>query len=146
MNGAQATGCSPVATAFEAGTLDVVPQVPDTIARSLAIGNPADGYYALKVASETGGLIGHVSDDEVVGASGSWRRPRGSSPRPQVGSRSPTSLGSPSEGRFGRGERVVAVISGNGYKTLDAVEPTSDRPSRSARRSTTSRQLAARSA
>jgi threonine synthase len=122
MNGAQATGCSPVAAAFEAGTLDVAPQVPDTIARSLAIGNPADGYYALKVASETGGAIGHVSDDEVVGGIRLLAETEGIFAETAGGVTVANLARFAEQGRFGRGERVVAVISGNGYKTLDAIE------------------------
>ena len=66
MFGAQATGCSPVAQAFRAGHDVVRPVRPDTIAKSLAIGNPADGPYALDVVRRTGGAIGDVSDAEVV--------------------------------------------------------------------------------
>ena len=64
--GAQATGCSPVATAWKAGVDVVKPQKPNTIAKSLAIGNPADGPYAIDVANRTGGAIEDVTDDEVV--------------------------------------------------------------------------------
>ena len=64
--GAQATGCSPIATAFENGWDSVRPVRPDTIAKSLAIGNPADGPYALDVVRRTGGAMGHVSDAELV--------------------------------------------------------------------------------
>ena len=64
--GAQATGCSPIATAYENGWDTVKPVRPDTIAKSLAIGNPADGPYALDVVRRTGGAMGHVSDAEVV--------------------------------------------------------------------------------
>ena len=64
--GAQATGCSPVAQAFEDGHDVVQPVRPDTIARSLAIGNPADGPYVLDAVRRTGGAIAHVSDAEIV--------------------------------------------------------------------------------
>ncbi len=64
--GAQATGCSPVAAAFKAGRDVVAPVRPATIAKSLAIGNPADGPYALDSCRRTGGLIEDVSDSEVV--------------------------------------------------------------------------------
>jgi threonine synthase len=64
--GAQATGCSPIATAFENGWDTVQPVKPQTIAKSLAIGNPADGPYALDTVRRTGGAMGHVSDEEVV--------------------------------------------------------------------------------
>lgn len=64
--GAQATGCNPVAEAFEKGWDVVRPVKPDTIAKSLAIGNPADGPYAIDVANNTGGAIGHISDEQIV--------------------------------------------------------------------------------
>ncbi|MEO0048998.1 MAG: hypothetical protein RL556_330 [Actinomycetota bacterium] len=64
--GAQATGCNPVAEAFEKGWDVVKPQKPNTIAKSLAIGNPADGPYAIDVANRTGGAIGHISDELIV--------------------------------------------------------------------------------
>lgn len=64
--GAQATGCNPVAEAFEKGWDVVKPQKPHTIAKSLAIGNPADGPYAIDVANRTGGAIGHISDEEII--------------------------------------------------------------------------------
>jgi len=66
MSGAQADGCSPVATAYRDGTLNFRPVKPKTIAKSLAIGNPADGYYALRQLADTGGSCASVSDDEVV--------------------------------------------------------------------------------
>lgn len=64
--GAQATGCNPVAEAYEKGWDVVRPQKPNTIAKSLAIGNPADGPYAIDVANRTGGAIGHISDEKIV--------------------------------------------------------------------------------
>src|SRR5450755_3145168 len=64
-NGAQATGCSPVASAFAAGQDFCRPVKPDTIAKSLAIGNPADGPYALELARRTGGSVDAVSDEEI---------------------------------------------------------------------------------
>jgi threonine synthase len=64
--GAQATGCSPISTAVKAGNADIEPQKPSTIARSLAIGNPADGHYAIKTITKSGGWSEDVSDPEVV--------------------------------------------------------------------------------
>ena len=64
-NGAQALGCSPVAEAWEQGRDFCKPQRPDTIAKSLAIGNPADGPYALDLAKRSGGAIDSVTDDEI---------------------------------------------------------------------------------
>src|SRR5579883_792976 len=66
MSGAQADGCSPVATAYREGTTNFRPVKPNTIAKSLAIGNPADGYYALKQMQDTNGACASVSDDEVI--------------------------------------------------------------------------------
>ena len=66
VSGAQAAGCSPVATAFATGADHVRPVRPDTLAKSLSIGNPADGWYALDVVRRTGGAIKAVSDDEIV--------------------------------------------------------------------------------
>src|SRR5207248_10554193 len=66
--GAQASGCAPVAAAFRAGYDVVQPVRPDTIAKSLAIGNPADGPYVLDVVRRTGGVVADVSDEEVAGA------------------------------------------------------------------------------
>ena len=83
MNGAQAEGCSPVAQAFDAGWDVCKPVKPDTIAKSLAIGNPADGPYALELARRSGGAIdvGHRRRDPRR-ASGCSPRPPASSPRP----------------------------------------------------------------
>ena len=65
MNGAQAEGCAPVASAFAAGQEICRPVKPNTIAKSLAIGNPADGPYALELARRTGGWVDAVSDEEI---------------------------------------------------------------------------------
>jgi len=64
--GAQATGCSPISTAVKTGASEIEPQKPNTIARSLAIGNPADGHYAIKTIKNSGGWSEDVSDPEVV--------------------------------------------------------------------------------
>jgi threonine synthase len=123
MSGAQATGCSPVADAFGRDSLDVRPQRPDTIARSLAIGNPADGYYAVKVARETGGTIGHVPDDEIVAGIRLLAETEGIFAETAGGVTVANLARFARDGVIGADERVVAVISGNGYKTLEAVEP-----------------------
>ena len=123
ISGAQATGCSPVAEAWERHSFDIRPQRPDTIARSLAIGNPADGYYALKVAEETGGAIGHVSDDEVVAGIRLLAETEGIFAETAGGVTVANLKRFAETGAVGADERVVAVISGNGYKTIEAVEP-----------------------
>jgi threonine synthase len=63
---AQAAGCSPIVNAFQAGSLHIHPVKPDTIAKSIAIGNPADGYYALRIARQSGGGAGAVTDEEAI--------------------------------------------------------------------------------
>ncbi|MEX2562613.1 MAG: threonine synthase [Nitriliruptoraceae bacterium] len=122
ISGAQATGCSPVAEAFVNGATEVKPQRPDTIARSLAIGNPADGYYALQVAAKTGGVIGHVPDDEIVAGMRLLAETEGIFAETAGGVTVANLARFAAEGKIQPDERVVAVISGNGYKTLDALE------------------------
>jgi threonine synthase len=122
MSGAQATGCSPIAEAFARDSFDIRPQRPDTIARSLAIGNPADGYYALQVAAETGGTVGHVPDDEIVAGIRLLAETEGIFAETAGGVTIANLVRFVEQGLVGRDERTVAVISGNGYKTLEAVE------------------------
>jgi threonine synthase len=123
MSGAQATGCSPIAAAFERNSFDVQPQRPDTVARSLAIGNPADGYYALKVADETGGVIGHVPDDEIVAGIRLLAETEGIFAETAGGVTVANLVRFVEQGLIDPEERTVAIISGNGYKTVEAVEP-----------------------
>ena len=122
ISGAQATGCSPVAEAFERDSLDIRPQKPDTIARSLAIGNPADGYYAVQVANETGGIIGHVGDQEIVDGMRLLAETEGVFAETAGGVTVANLRRFAEAGTVERSERVVAVISGNGYKTLEALD------------------------
>jgi threonine synthase len=121
ISGAQASGCSPVAEAFARGSLDVRPQRPDTIARSLAIGNPADGFYALRAAADTGGVIGHVPDDEIVAGIRLLAETEGLFAETAGGVTIANLARFAASGAVGKDERVVAVISGNGYKTVGAV-------------------------
>jgi threonine synthase len=123
-SGAQASGCSPVATAFERDTFEVIPQRPDTIARSLAIGNPADGEEALRVVAATGGAVGHVPDDEIVAAIRLLAETEGLFAETAGGVTVANLVRFARSGHVARHERVVAIISGNGYKTLDAVVDT----------------------
>jgi threonine synthase len=108
MNGAQAEGCSPVASAF-AGARRLPAGQADTIAKSLAIGNPADGPYALDLARRTGGSIDSVTDDEIrAGIKLLARRP-GSSPRRRAASRPPCWRKLAERGDIDPDERVVLV-------------------------------------
>ena len=119
--GAQATGCSPVAQAFEAG-LDVVrPVKPDTIAKSLAIGNPADGPYALDVVRRTGGAIAHVSDDEIVAAMRLLAETEGIFAETAGGVTLAVLRRLLEDGRLDPAKETVMLNTGDGLKTLDAV-------------------------
>ena len=95
MNGAQAAGCAPVANAFAAGADFCQPVKPNTIAKSLAIGNPADGPYALELARRTGGGVDAVTTSRSARASACWPRRRASSPRRRAASASRCSASSP---------------------------------------------------
>jgi len=121
VHGAQAVGCSPVAEAFVRGVEHVRPQKPNTIAKSLAIGNPADGYYALKAVRETGGLIDMVDDDEIVDAILLLARTEGIFTETAGGVTVGVLAKLAKAGTFKPGERVVALITGMGLKTVEAV-------------------------
>jgi threonine synthase len=121
MNGAQADGCSPVATAFADGKDVCRPVKPDTIAKSLAIGNPADGPYALELARRTGGSIDAVDDDEVRAGIRLLAETTGIFTETAGGVTTATLAKLAARGDIGADERVVLVITGDGLKTLDAV-------------------------
>ncbi|HSH61532.1 MAG TPA: threonine synthase [Acidimicrobiales bacterium] len=123
ISGAQAAGCSPVATAFADGTDHVRPQKPQTIAKSLAIGNPADGWYALDVVRSTGGALGSVTDDEIVDGIRLLARTEGIFAETAGGVTVATLAKLAKEGVVRPDERVVAYITGLGLKTIDAVSP-----------------------
>jgi threonine synthase len=124
MNGAQADGCSPVAQAYEAGVDFCKPVKPDTIAKSLAIGNPADGPYALDLARQTGGGIDSVSDDEIREGIRLLAETTGIFTETAGGVTTATLAKLAARGDIDPDERVVAVITGEGLKTLDAVRDT----------------------
>ncbi|MEO7837678.1 MAG: threonine synthase [Acidimicrobiales bacterium] len=123
VSGAQATGCSPVATAFAEGTDHVRPQKPNTIAKSLAIGNPADGWYALDSVRSTGGAIGSVTDEEIVDGIRLLARTEGIFAETAGGVTIATLAKLAAEGVVRPDERVVAYVTGHGLKTIDAVSP-----------------------
>jgi threonine synthase len=120
-NGAQAEGCSPVAQAYEAGRDFCAPVKPQTIAKSLAIGNPADGPYALDLARRTGGGIDAVTDDEIRAGIKLLAETTGIFTETAGGVTTATLAKLAERGEIGRDERVVLVITGEGLKTLDAV-------------------------
>ena len=121
MNGAQAEGCSPVAAAFADGKEVCRPVKPDTIAKSLAIGNPADGPYALDLARRTGGGVDAVTDDEVRAGIRLLAETTGIFTETAGGVTTATLAKLAARGDIGADERVVLVITGEGLKTLDAV-------------------------
>jgi threonine synthase len=123
-NGAQATGCSPVASAFEAGQDFCRPVKPDTIAKSLAIGNPADGPYALDLARRTGGGVDAVSDDEIRDGIKLLARTTGIFTETAGGVTTAVLAKLAERGEIDPGERVVAIITGEGLKTLDVARGT----------------------
>jgi len=120
-SGAQAAGCAPVANAFAAGTEDVTPVRPNTIARSLAIGNPADGPFAVRLATESGGAIGAATDPEIVEGIRLLARTEGVFAETAGGVTVAVLKKLAEQGVVRRDERVVAYITGNGLKTPDAV-------------------------
>jgi threonine synthase len=124
MNGAQAAGCAPVASAFAAGHDVCRPVKPSTIAKSLAIGNPADGPYALELARETGGSIDAVSDEEIKQGIALLAQTTGVFTETAGGVTTAVLAKLAQRGEIDPDERVVLVITGEGLKTLDAVRDT----------------------
>ena len=124
MNGAQALGCSPVATAFEAGTDVCRPVKPDTIAKSLAIGNPADGPYAIELARRSGGAIDSVTDEEIREGIRVLAETTGIFTETAGGTTTAVLKKLADRGDIGPDERVALIITGEGLKTLDAVRGT----------------------
>ena len=120
VSGAQAEGCSPVATAFADGADFVKPVKPNTIAKSLAIGNPADGWYALEVVRRTGGAIGSVTDTEVLDGIRLLARTEGIFAETAGGVTIATLAKLAREGIVRDDERVVVYVTGNGLKTVEA--------------------------
>ena len=120
-NGAQAEGCSPVAEAFASGRDFCRPVKPATIAKSLAIGNPADGPYALDLARRSGGGIEAVSDDEIREGIRLLAETTGIFTETAGGVTTAVLRKLAERGDIEGGERVVLVITGEGLKTLDAV-------------------------
>ena len=119
--GAQAEGCSPIVTAFLEGRRQVVPQIPHTICRSLAIGDPADGHAALDVMAASGGGAAHASDPEIRRGIRALAESEGILGETAAGVTVAVAEKLVAEGRIGRGETTVLCITGNGLKTLDCL-------------------------
>ncbi len=123
-NGAQALGCSPVATAFAEGWDVCRPQKPDTIAKSLAIGDPADGPYAVELARRSGGGVDSVTDEEIRGGIKLLAETTGIFTETAGGVTVGVLQKLAERGEIGAGERVVVYLTGEGLKTLDATRDT----------------------
>lgn len=121
LHAAQAAGCNPVVAAFRAGVEHVRPMKPETIAKSLAIGNPADGYYALKAVRETGGSAEDVTDHEIVEGIGLLASTEGIFTETAGGVTVAALKKLAEQGTFRRDEVVVALITGMGLKTAEVL-------------------------
>jgi threonine synthase len=126
--GAQATGCAPVSAAFAAGHDVVRPVRPDTIAKSLAIGNPADGPYALDVVRRTGGAIADVGDGEIVDSVRLLATTEGIFGETAGGVTLAVLRKLLAEGRLDPEAETVIINSGDGLKTLDTIRTAGDVP------------------
>ncbi len=120
--GAQATGCSPITVAVKRGNPEFEPQKPSTIARSLAIGSPADGYYAARSIMNSGGAGEDVTDDEIVGGMKLLAETEGIFGETAAGVTVAVAQKFFKQGKIRPDEETVLCITGNGYKTLDAVQ------------------------
>jgi threonine synthase len=118
---AQATGCSPISTAIKQGVDVIRPVKPHTIAKSLAIGNPADGYYAIQVVKESGGYGDDVSDEEIIEGIKLLARTEGIFAETAGGVTIATTKKLIEKGKIGRNESTVVCITGNGLKTQEAL-------------------------
>ena len=121
-SGAQAEGCSPIAQAFKEGRDFVTPVKPNTIAKSIAIGNPADGMYALDTARKTGGNIESVTDKEIIDGIKLLAETEGIFTETAGGTTIAVLKKLAEAGKIDPNETTVAVITGNGLKTQEAVQ------------------------
>jgi threonine synthase len=122
IHGAQASGCAPIATAYKSGRDFFKPVKPNTIAKSLAIGTPADGFYALKVFQETGGAAEDVSDEEIRDGIRLLAECEGVFTETAGGVTVGVARKLIAQGRIGPQDSAVLCITGNGLKTLEAVQ------------------------
>jgi threonine synthase len=122
VSGAQPQGCRPVAQAFQDGAEEVAPVKPDTIARSLAIGAPADGYFAMKVARETGGHIEWCTEQEILEGITLLASTEGVFTETAGGVTIANLKRMVEKGIIKPDEETVAYVTGNGYKTVESLE------------------------
>ena len=118
---AQATGCSPVTTAIKNGSENIIPVKPNTIAKSIAIGNPADGYYGIKTANSSGGYGEDISDEEIISAMKLLAETEGVFTETAGGVTVGVTQKLIQQGRIKPDEVTVICITGNGLKTQEAL-------------------------
>jgi threonine synthase len=128
IHSAQAAGSAPVIHALHKGVDLITPVKPNTIAKSIAIGNPADGYYVLGAVRESGGWGEMATDEEIVDAIKLLARTEGIFAEPAGGTTLAVTLKLLAQGRIRTDESVVVSITGNGYKTLEAVSQAVEQP------------------
>jgi threonine synthase len=121
LTGAQAAGCAPVYNAWREGTEQIKPVRPQTIARSIAIGNPSDGPYVIRIARETGGVVEAVTEEEIVDGMRLLARTEGIFTETAGGVTIGTLAKLARAGRWSGEEVVVAYITGHGLKTPEVV-------------------------
>ena len=123
VHGAQAAGCGPVAEAFARGQMTYRPvRTPSTVAKSLAIGNPADGFYSLKLAKEVDGMIESVTDDEIIAAMQLLASTEGVFAETAAGVTIAVLAKLSERGVIGQDDVTVALVTGNGLKTQEAID------------------------
>jgi len=122
IHGAQASGCNPIVSAFKEGVDWVKPQRPKTIAKSLAIGNPADGYYALKTIRESGGTAEDVTDGEIIEGMKLLAQTEGIFTETAGGVTVGVTKKLIEQGIIPRDESILISITGNGLKTQEAIQ------------------------
>jgi threonine synthase len=133
IHAAQARGCSPVVDALASGAEHPEPVRPDTIAKSIAIGNPADGYQVLRTVRATGGAGATVTDDQIVDAIRLLAETEGIFTEPAGGTTLGGAIDLIQRGVITRDESVVVCVTGNGYKTAEVVSDRLDPPVRLSR-------------
>ena len=125
---AQAAGCAPVVKALEAGLDFPEPVKPNTIAKSIAIGNPADGHQVIKTVRESGGVGVTATDDEIVDAITLLAQTEGIFTEPAGGTTLASTISLIEQGVIPKDESIVVCVTGNGYKTSDVISDSLKRP------------------
>ena len=128
IHGAQASGCNPIVSAFKEGLDWIKPQRPRTIAKSLAIGNPADGYYALKTIRESGGSAEDVTDREIIEGMKLLAQTEGIFTETADGVTVAVTKKLIEQGVIPKDESILISITGNGLKTQEAIQDRVGRP------------------